>query len=303
MPNSILKSYLIQMASVTAILSGCASTPERLAILDEAQAAYATASANPQVNQYAPLELRKAGQALEQAQRLQSNGADRDEIAHYAYLAKRNTEIAQQTTQSKAAQQVVANAGEQRNRLLLSARTREADLAKQQAQQQANQARQAQQQSSVSEEQAAKAQQRARELEQKLSDLNAKHTSRGVILTLPDVLFDVGEATLKPGAYQAIDRLATVMKDDPAVAVRVEGFTDSTGSDRLNRELSQRRAESIRTALVDRGIQENRIDARGFGESLPVATNATAIGRQANRRVDIVVMTNRNEKASGSSIQ
>jgi outer membrane protein OmpA-like peptidoglycan-associated protein len=275
MPYS-LKSPLVWCLSITSIaLFGCATIPEPSPILAEAQAAYTAAAADPNTVRYAPNELKRAGDALTRAQQLQKETTDREATSHYAYLAKRYTEVAQQVTQTKMAQQVVESASVERNKAIMSARARESELAKQRA-----------------DEQVRKAQMQARDLEKQLSELNAKRTNRGLVLTLSDVLFDVGQATLKPGAHHTIDHLVAVMKENPNIGVRVEGFTDNTGGEQFNLELSQKRAVAIRTALVDRGIDANRIDARGYGESLPVASNNTAAGRQANRRVEIVVSNN-----------
>jgi outer membrane protein OmpA-like peptidoglycan-associated protein len=257
------------MISVAALVYGCSSTPDRVPMLEQAQANYNTAASDPQVVQHAQPELSKASKALEQARQLHTTaGADKELIPHFVYLAERHTEIAKKQAQAKMAEQTVANASEERSKLVLSAKN---------------------QQTASASAKATAAEARTKELEQKLSDLNAKQTSRGLVLTLPDVLFDVGRATLKSGTHRAIDNLAQVMKENSDINVRVEGFTDSTGSEETNRELSQQRADAVRMALVERGIEQNRITSRGFGESLPVASNKTPFGRQANRRVEIVV--------------
>ena len=121
-----------------------------------------------------------------------------------------------------------------------------------------------------------------------MADLQAKKTDRGMVLTLGDVLFDTGQASLKPGATSILDRVAAFMNDNPRVNVRIEGHTDSTGSPDFNQVLSQNRAQSAATALQTRGVSPGRITAVGKGQELPVASNATAAGRQQNRRVEIV---------------
>lgn len=105
-----------------------------------------------------------------------------------------------------------------------------------------------------------------------------------------DLFFDVDSSTIKPGAYQEIDRVARVLNDYPQTRIRIEGHTDSTGSEPYNLELSQRRAEAVRDALIARDVHAARIETVGFGESSPVATNTTESGRQLNRRVNIVIV-------------
>jgi outer membrane protein OmpA-like peptidoglycan-associated protein len=105
-----------------------------------------------------------------------------------------------------------------------------------------------------------------------------------------DVLFDTGSATLKPGGYDEINRVARVLNNYPQTLVRVEGHTDAVGSDSSNQVLSERRAEAVKTALVAQNVDPNRIETIGFGKSKPIATNDTEAGRQLNRRVNILII-------------
>ncbi len=125
--------------------------------------------------------------------------------------------------------------------------------------------------------------------EVEMAKLEAQRTDRGLVATLGDIVFDTNGATLKPGAMDNIDRLAAFLKAHPERTVTIEGYTDSTGSEAYNEELSRRRAESVREALIARGVSPDRIRAVGRGESAPVATNRTAAGRQLNRRVEVVI--------------
>ena len=104
-----------------------------------------------------------------------------------------------------------------------------------------------------------------------------------------DLLFDVGQADLKPGAERAMTKLAEFLRANPGRSISSEGFTDSTGSDDSNQILSERRARAVEAALLARGVERSRIQTRGDGESYPVATNDTAAWRQLNRRVEIVL--------------
>jgi len=102
-----------------------------------------------------------------------------------------------------------------------------------------------------------------------------------------DVFFDVDSSLVRPGLYREIERIAQVMARYPSMTIMVEGFTDSTGDESYNLELSQRRADAVRDLLVTEGVNPTQIRALGFGEGRPIASNATREGRQFNRRVEI----------------
>jgi outer membrane protein OmpA-like peptidoglycan-associated protein len=104
-----------------------------------------------------------------------------------------------------------------------------------------------------------------------------------------DVTFDTNSTVVKPGLQTEIKRVAVILNQYPKTLVRVEGHTDSVGSNDYNIGLSKRRAYAIERLLVQRGITENRIESVGFGESKPVATNSTEAGRLKNRRVEIKI--------------
>ncbi|MCX8043452.1 MAG: OmpA family protein [Desulfobacterota bacterium] len=105
-----------------------------------------------------------------------------------------------------------------------------------------------------------------------------------------DFLFDVNSSSIKPGAYQEIDRVAEVLKKYPQTRIRIEGHTDSTGSEDYNQRLSEQRAEAVKNALITRGIDPARLETIGLGESAPIADNNTEAGRQMNRRVRVVII-------------
>jgi outer membrane protein OmpA-like peptidoglycan-associated protein len=104
-----------------------------------------------------------------------------------------------------------------------------------------------------------------------------------------DVLFDSGSAALDPAGRSALDRMAEVIHDYRKTAVVVQGHTDAAGDSESNRELSERRADSVRRYLVNRGIEPERLTAVGYGETAPVASNGTEPGRRKNRRVDVLL--------------
>jgi outer membrane protein OmpA-like peptidoglycan-associated protein len=108
-----------------------------------------------------------------------------------------------------------------------------------------------------------------------------------------DLLFDVNSATIKPGAYDELQRVAKVLNDYPQTTMQIAGHTDSTGTEQYNLQLSQRRAEAVKTMLTSYGVSPTRMTTVGYGISRPIATNATEAGRQMNRRVTITIVPQR----------
>jgi outer membrane protein OmpA-like peptidoglycan-associated protein len=110
-----------------------------------------------------------------------------------------------------------------------------------------------------------------------------------MVITLSDVLFNVDKAQLKSGGVRTVQKLADFLSQYPQYKVSVEGHTDSTGSDEHNQDLSERRAYSVQSALVNDGIGGDRVSTQGYGESSPIDSNDDAGSRQLNRRVEIVL--------------
>jgi outer membrane protein OmpA-like peptidoglycan-associated protein len=119
--------------------------------------------------------------------------------------------------------------------------------------------------------------------------LETRETARGLIVNLSDVLFDTARADLKPGAREKLSRVVGIVLSHPGLRMEVEGHTDSVGSDSYNLQLSERRAASVRSYLVTAGVAPTAVATSGRGEASPVASNATAAGRQQNRRVELIV--------------
>jgi outer membrane protein OmpA-like peptidoglycan-associated protein len=262
-----------------ALAVGCASAPKTNVELEQAHATYNRAEADPAVIKNAAIELDKAKQTLAQADAAFANKAKPGEVTHLAYLARQRSNTAIARSQEKVTLAAIDQANAERDRVRLAARTQEADQAKSQAQM-------AQAQAQSAQEEALAARTRAQQLE---DQLNAKKTDRGLVLTLGDVLFDTGKSDLKSGAMRTIDQLADFMRENPERTVKIEGFTDSVGSDDYNMSLSERRADSVRSALLSRGIDSGRVIARGYGKQYAVAGNGDAAGRQQNRRVEVVI--------------
>lgn len=289
---------LLALIALIGLFTAACATGDTTA-LQNARSAYSQAQANPTVTTNAPVTLYEAGQSLQKAEQA-GNAAEQ---RHYAYLAQRQTEQAISEAEQKQAENRIGQLGQQRERIVLQSKEQEAARARAQAQAEAQRAQMSQQQAQVArqqemvargeataaQQQAQMATQQARQLENQMSELKARETNRGVMLTMSDVMFATGQATITPGGMLSLNKLADILKQNPNEKVLVEGHTDNVGSPAFNRELSQRRADAVRDALMERGVSPDRIATRGLGEEFPVASNANPAGRQQNRRVDIVI--------------
>ena len=268
------RNELVIAGAITAVLAACAAAPQRSEQVEQARAAIQTLSQDPLAQQAASADLEAARKALQSAEMAMQQKQPPPVVDQYAYLATRHAEAGEARVSEAHARQEVARAEEDRTRIVMETRNREAMNAHAQAEN--------------AQMQAATAQQQLATAQQQLADLKAKQTDRGMIVTLGDVLFDTGQATLKPGADLQINRLATYLSNNPRTRVLIEGHTDSRGSDAYNEGLSERRARAVATALETRGIAADQIQTAGRGKAFPVATNDTPAGRQQNRRVEIV---------------
>jgi outer membrane protein OmpA-like peptidoglycan-associated protein len=130
---------------------------------------------------------------------------------------------------------------------------------------------------------------RAQLLEQFNRILETRDTPRGLVVNMGDVLFDFGKYDLRSEAREKLARLSGIVLGHPGLNLAVEGYTDNVGTDEINMTLSQKRAETVRSYLLEQGLADANVTAQGFGKSSPVADNTTPAGRQKNRRVEIVV--------------
>jgi outer membrane protein OmpA-like peptidoglycan-associated protein len=131
-----------------------------------------------------------------------------------------------------------------------------------------------------------------RRLYKRLAELGGRQTDQGMLLTLAetDLQFGGGKASLPDGELASLDRISKLLIDFPKLTARIEGHTDSSGSDESNLELSQARADAVKQALAERGVAAERMAAEGFGETRPIADNNNYNGRRANRRVEVYVV-------------
>ncbi len=229
----------------------------------------------------------------EQAEQERKAAADREARAQAEAQAQQAAAAqAQAQAEQSAAQAAQAQQAQQQAELAqqqAAQQAQQAELARQQADQQRQEAEQARQQAEND-----KAQMRARMLQQLNQVLQTRDTARGLIVNMPDVLFDTGKADLKMSARERLAKVAGILIAYPDIHVEIDGYTDSTGSLEFNERLSEQRAESVRSYLGGQGVNSSTITTQGFGPSNPIASNETSSGRQQNRRVELVV--------SGSSI-
>lgn len=293
-----MKKYILTptLLAAAALLVACGSVPKNTSLLDQTRSDYVQAQNNPNVARYAPIEMQQAGAALAQANEAANGRTSLEKIDNLAYIARQKIALTQEVAKKKSAEAEIANSAKERDQVRLDQRTNEANIANIKAEKARVDAAVAQTTAALAQTAAAQAlrqtrdaQARAAQLEAQLADMAARKTERGMVITLGDVLFGTDLARLHPDGMRTAQKLATVLQENQQRTVLIEGFTDSVGSDAYNMALSERRATSVRGALIDMGVAANRIDMQAYGETYPVAANDTASSRQLNRRVEIVL--------------
>lgn len=278
-------------------------------------------------DQYAPDAFQASQQLLNQAEDYQARkqwkpaimtareAVQKAEDARVVSLRKQQQLAHEQEQQEAAAREAAARAKAQEEAERAAEAARQQQLAEQQAQSEAQaraQAEQAKQEAEAARAEAAlqaqKAQAAAEEanrlraqaeqqrealrqqlLQQFNSILQTTETTRGLIINMGDVLFDFGKYSLKEDAKEKLAKLSGIILSHPGLNLTVEGYTDNIGSDAFNQKLSEQRADTVRDFLVAQGLTPQIVNAVGYGEQYPVASNNTAAGRAMNRRVQIVV--------------
>jgi outer membrane protein OmpA-like peptidoglycan-associated protein len=298
--NSSKTSVLLAMALIGA---GCATvTPVELTT---ARASYARASSGPAV-QLLPADLHKAKVVLDAAETSFADEKASQKTIDLAYIADRTIQTVEAQAQTVLADQAVTKAKQDyQDKQAAGAKKTQATLVNTRLQLTAAKAGEAKQAEQLGAEHAARqeadtkaaaSEQRAVESEQKtiaandaLAKLAAKDEERGMVITLSGgVLFRSNDAQLLPAAQTKLDDVAAALLTNGR-PVSIEGYTDSKGSQSRNIDLSQRRAESVRSYLITRGLPADRVVAKGMGPDRPIADNSNAEGRANNRRVEIVV--------------
>lgn len=275
--------------AAAALLPGCATTGDEIEALQTAQRQYEQAQNTPRIDEFASRNMREAERNLRRAESLAEEGASRDEVAHYAFLAEHHVAIAEARLNRGLMQDEIRNADQRRQQLMLAAQQRQAERNRAQATQAQQRADEAEAQLALREEELQQTQQAARQLAEELDQLKVEQQERGTVFTLSDVVFDVDSDQLNEGGERSLRQIAEALKQNPDSQILVEGYTDSTGSEQYNQDLSRRRAEAVKESFVEQGIPPERIRTEGHGEQFPVASNDTPQGRQLNRRVEIVV--------------
>jgi outer membrane protein OmpA-like peptidoglycan-associated protein len=262
-----MNARILTGMSLTLALCACVGAPQPNAALESAHAAVQAAESDPNVSKYAALDLDAAKKDLAIADDAALHHKDAA-IAQPAYMAAQNARLAQMHADAKADDARVAAGQAERDQIMLAARNREVQTAVGQR--------------DLAKEEAAR-------LQAEVDQLKATPTPRGLVLTLGDVLFDTGRAELNPGASRKLDQLAQFLNEHKDRRVQIDGFTDSVGTESYNLDLSQRRADAVKSALLVRGIDASRIGSEGYGKAYPVANNNDSGGRQLNRRVEVVI--------------
>lgn len=231
-------------------LYGCASSQSSGQALQSASDDFQKVKEDTNVLRSAPRDVIRAGELLARAERLSGYVGSGEDVAHYAYLSSRYSEIAREHSNLMLNQERLAKMELDRQRLQLA--LREAKLAS--------------------------AQQQGKWLEDQINSLATQQADRGLVMTLGDMLFDTGNAELKSSANRTVLKVVQFLQLHPRRVVRIEGYTDSTGDKQENLELSKDRAQAVADVLVDLGINEKRIEVQGYGDEFPVDVNATERG-------------------------
>lgn len=271
-------TLFIAMAFSSLMITSCATTPDSPQGANEVRSKLTALQADPNLADRARSELREAEEAVRIAEQpLREDNAALGE--HRVYMADRKVSIAEAKATTRYAEDQRAQLGEERSEARLEARSREV-----------GRARDAAERARLSEERgAATASEQAREYQRQIDKLQAEVTDRGLVLTLGDVLFASGSAELQGNANRNLDELVSFLNQYPERRVQIEGHTDNVGSAEYNKGLSLRRAESVSRYLTQQGIDSQRISATGIGMEQPVANNDSEMGRQQNRRVEIII--------------
>ncbi|WP_444993845.1 OmpA family protein [Aliikangiella sp. IMCC44359] len=259
---SIKKRFACIM--VTAMLASCSNTSTRPQGSKLLRDQLIQLQSDPQLASRAAVAIKDAEAAVKKAEEPQK---DQSLSEHLILIAERKIQIAEARAQSRLLEDQRIELSKRRHNVRLESRSFEVETAKAKA---------------------AEAEQKMADLQRQIADLNANPTERGMVMTLGDLQFATGKAKLRDNVSGYLSKLARFLKDSREWAILIEGHTDNVGFSQSNILLSQKRAEAVKDYLVNQSVNSNRLDTAGMGASIPIADNNTAIGRQQNRRVEIV---------------
>lgn len=257
----------LAILSIISICS-CANAPGIYFPLDEAKAEIEKTKNLKGINQIASAILFEADEQIKKAE----TAINENKITsadHHIYLAKRKRQIAQELLLKHQQEQELEKLKQQQLEMKAHARNIE---------------------SNQTTKETHRAQQHI-QLEQTLRQYKAEESNRDTILIINDQLFDTDGTNLKPQSQRQLEPLLKFLQDNSQCEIIIEGHTDSIGNPKNNKILSLKRADTVKNFLILRGINLVRIETRGFGEEVPIATNTTKVGRSLNRRVEIVIKT------------
>jgi outer membrane protein OmpA-like peptidoglycan-associated protein len=277
---------IVVTAAAFLMLGACATPLTAPEGSDTARNKLTQLQSDPQLASRAPVEIKEAATAVSTAEVPRE---DEEYARHLVLLADHKVDIARARAQSRLYEDERQELGKQSERARLDARTREADRARTDATSARADATRARSDADAARERTLAAQRETDDLQRQIAELNARETDRGLVVTLGDLLFETGKSDLKGGAASNLNKLATFLNEYPDRSVLIEGHTDDVGSEESNFNLSQRRANSVKSYLVGEGVPSTRLSTSGLGEGSPVAGNDTSTGRQQNRRVEVII--------------
>lgn len=317
-----MKHRIIWLMLFSLALAACATQPKENIAISNLRDELDALRSDSELAALAPLAITEAERAVRAAS---EPGLKEEEQAHRVLIAEKRIEIARSEAMHARSKAELETLESRRTTLLLRAsrleveqarreaeraqllsaatmeeieRTRmDADAAREgraRAREEAEQARRlADAQASeieLARREAQLATQAAESLRRRLEYMELRETDRGVVVTLGDVLFEVGKSDLHESARTHLADVVELLQSEPGNRIRIEGHTDASGPAELNVRLSQQRAEAVRSALVELGISSDRITAVGMGEDFPIASNENDEGRARNRRVDVILL-------------
>ncbi|PVZ20309.1 MULTISPECIES: OmpA family protein [unclassified Pseudomonas] len=241
--------------------AACARSGSAPEALQRATADVAALQGDADALRLAPLDVTRAEESLQRAERLAQYWGGDNDADHYAQLSLRYAQIARAHASAALADEQARRLDADRQRLQVALRESRLNSVQRQSQW----------------------------VEQQLLALAAPGDDRGLVINLGEDLFDAGDAQLKPSANRVLLQLAQFLQLNPRRVVRVEGYTDSTGSAGDNLALSQSRAQAVVELLGSLGVAPERMTVRGYGGQFPLEANATERGRALNRRVEVVI--------------